>query len=51
MSRCLDIDEQIFQKSDEQMSDEQVLHNRLEAHHHKLEVQKSWTNMKSRQQI
>ena len=28
MSRCPDIDEQMSQKSDEQMSDEQVLHNR-----------------------
>ena len=27
MSRCPDIDEQMSQKSDEQMSDEQVLHN------------------------
>ena len=29
MSWCPDIDEQMSQKSDEQMSDEQVLHNRL----------------------
>ena len=29
MSRCPDIDEQMSQKSDEQMSDEQVLHNQL----------------------
>ena len=28
MSRCPDIDEQMSQKSDEQMSNEQVLHNR-----------------------
>ena len=27
MSRCPDIDEQMSQKSDEQMSDEQVLHD------------------------